>query len=104
MIEEFILSCKDRVEKGQQLSLPLSENPLFPKMVTSMVQVGEKSGKLDEMLLKIAAFYEEEVDEAVKTMLGMIEPIMIVGIGGIVGFLVIAMYLPVLDMASTVSG
>ncbi len=104
VIEEFILSCKDRVEKGQQLSLPLSENPLFPKMVTSMVQVGEKSGKLDEMLLKIAAFYEEEVDEAVKTMLGMIEPIMIVGIGGIVGFLVIAMYLPILDMASTVSG
>lgn len=104
VIEEFILSCKSRIEKGQQLSLPLSENPMFPKMVVSMVQVGEKSGKLDEMLMKISSFYEEEVDEAVKTMLGMIEPIMIVGIGSIVGVLVIAMYLPIMDMGNTVGG
>ena len=104
VIEEFILSCKARIEKGQQLSIPLSENPLFPTMVISMVQVGEKSGKLDEMLMKIAAFYEEEVDEAVKTMLSMIEPIMIVGIGSVVGVLVIAMYLPIMDMGNTVGG
>jgi type IV pilus assembly protein PilC len=71
-------------------------------MVVSMVQVGEKSGKMDEMLLKISIFYEEEVDEAVKTMLSMIEPIMIVGIGSIVGVLVIAMYLPIMDMGNTV--
>ena len=99
VIEEFVLQCKERVEKGQQLSLPLSENPIFPKMVISMIQVGEKSGKIDDMLMKIAAFYEEEVDEAVKTMLSMIEPIMIVGIGAIVGILVAAMYLPIMDLA-----
>jgi type IV pilus assembly protein PilC len=68
-------------------------------MVISMIQVGEKSGKIDDMLMKIAAFYEEEVDEAVKTMLSMIEPIMIVGIGAIVGILVAAMYLPIMDLA-----
>jgi type IV pilus assembly protein PilC len=104
VLEEFILSCKTRIEKGQQLSVPLSENPMFPKMVISMVQVGEKSGKLDEMLMKISSFYEEEVDEAVKTMLSMIEPIMIVGIGSVVGVLVIAMYLPIMDMGNTVGG
>ena len=64
-----------------------------------MIQVGEKSGKIDDMLMKIASFYEEEVDEAVKTMLSMIEPIMIVGIGAIVGILVAAMYLPIMDLA-----
>lgn len=100
IIEEFILFCKDRVEKGQQLSSPLSENPLFPKMVISMIQVGEKSGKVDDMLAKVAVFYEEEVDTAVKTMLSMIEPIMIVVIGSVVGVLVTAMYLPIMDLAS----
>lgn len=102
VIEAFILSCKARVEKGQQLSVPLAENPIFPKMVVSMVQVGEQAGKTDEMLMKIAAFYEQEVDEAIKTMLGMIEPLMIVFIGSIVGILVIAMYLPILDMGNLV--
>ena len=102
VMEQFILSCKARIEKGQQLSLPLSENPIFPKMVVSMIQVGEQSGKIDEMLLKISAFYEEEVDMAIKTMLGMIEPIMIVGIGIVVGVLVTAMYLPIMDMGNTV--
>jgi type IV pilus assembly protein PilC len=102
VMEQFIMGCKARIEKGQQLSLPLSENPIFPKMVVSMIQVGEQSGKMDEMLLKIAAFYEEEVDMAIKTMLGMIEPIMIVGIGIVVGVLVTAMYLPIMDMGNTV--
>jgi len=104
VIEAFISNCKARVEKGQQLSVPLAENPIFPKMVVSMVQVGEQAGKTDEMLMKIAVFYEEEVDEAIKTMLGMIEPLMIVFIGSIVGILVIAMYLPILDMGNLVGG
>ena len=102
VMEQFILSCRARIEKGQQLSIPLSENPLFPKMVVSMIQIGEQTGKTDEMLQKISAFYEEEVDNAVKTMLGMIEPLMIVVIGSIVGILVIAMYLPMLDMGSVI--
>jgi type IV pilus assembly protein PilC len=102
VMEAFIISCRVRIEKGFQLSQPLSENTMFPKMVVSMVQVGEQSGKLDEMLMKIAVFYEEEVDDAIKTMLGLIEPIMLVGIGGIIGVIVIAMYLPIMDMGNTV--
>ena len=69
-----------------------------------MVEVGEATGALDDMLFKVAEFYEEEVDVAVKTLLSMIEPIMIVTIGSVVGFIVIAMYLPVFDMAGTVGG
>jgi type IV pilus assembly protein PilC len=84
--------------------VPLSENPIFPKMVVSMIQVGEQAGKTDEMLMKIAQFYEDEVDQAIKTMLGMIEPILIVGIGSVVGFIVIAMYLPIFDMGNTIGG
>ena len=71
-------------------------------MVISMIQVGEQSGKMDTMLEKVAVFYEEEVDEALKTMLSLIEPLMIVGIGIMVGFLVVAMYLPMMDLGSTV--
>ena len=104
VMEKFILECKTRIEKGQQMSVPLSENPIFPKMVVSMIQVGEQSGKTDEMLMKVAAFYEDEVDQAIKTMLGMIEPILIVGIGGVVGFIVIAMYLPIFDLGNTIGG
>jgi len=102
VMEKFILECRARIEKGQQMSVPLSENPIFPRMVVSMIQVGEQAGKTDEMLMKVAAFYEEEVDQSIKTMLGMIEPLLIVFIGGIVGFLVIAMYLPVFDLGNTI--
>ena len=102
VMEKFILECKTRIEKGQQMSVPLSENPIFPKMVVSMIQVGEQSGKTDEMLMKVAAFYEDEVDESIKTMLGMIEPMLIVGIGSIVGVIVIAMYLPIFDLGNTI--
>ena len=102
VIEKFVMYCKAEIETGKQLSQPLSSTTLFPKMVISMIQVGEQSGKMDTMLEKIAAFYEEEVDEALKTMLGLIEPLMIVGIGIMVGFLVIAMYLPMMDLGSTV--
>ncbi len=102
VIEKFVLYCKSEIETGKQLSQPLSSTTLFPKMVISMIQVGEQSGKMDTMLEKVAVFYEEEVDEALKTMLSLIEPMMIVGIGIMVGFLVIAMYLPMMDLGSTV--
>ena len=101
-IESFVLGVRSAIEQGKKLSEPLSAGGLFPKMVTSMVQIGEETGALDEMLLKVSAFYEEEVDLAVKTMLSMIEPVMIAVIGGIVGVIVIAMYLPVFDAASLV--
>ena len=101
-IENFVLNVRTKVEQGQKFSEPLGEGDLFPNMVISMVAVGETTGALDDMLTKVSEFYEDEVDLAVKGMLSMIEPIMIVGIGGIVGFIVIAMYLPVFDMGNLV--
>ncbi len=102
VIEQFVLNVRTGVEKGQKLSEPLGQGRLFPEMVISMVAVGETTGSLDEMLEKVSDFYEEEVDLAVQAMLSMIEPIMIVSIGGIVAFILIAMYLPIFDLAGGV--
>lgn len=104
VIEAFILGLRGHVEQGSKLSDHLGKDGIFPPMVVSMVAVGESTGALDDMLLKVSAFYEEEVDLAVKGLLSMIEPVMMVLIGGSVGFIVIAMYLPVFDMASLVGG
>lgn len=103
-IENFVVNVRVKIEQGSKISEPLAEGGLFPNMVVSMVAVGEQTGALDDMLLKVSDFYEEEVDMAVKTVLSMIEPVMIVVIGSIVGFIVIAMYMPVFDMASLVGG
>ncbi len=100
-IEAFVLNVRGHIEQGSKFSDPLGQGGLFPDMVVSMVAVGETTGALDDMLVKVAEFYEDEVDLAVKTMLGLIEPIMIVGLGSIIGFVVLAMYLPVFDMAGT---
>lgn len=104
VIEKFIHHARGRVEQGQLLSVPVRENKMFPLMVVSMLEVGEKAGRMDEMLNKVSDFYDEEVDEAVKAMLSMIEPLLIVGIGIIVGILVVAMYLPIMDLGNTVGG
>ena len=101
-IEEFVMGVREGLEKGKKFSEPLAEGDLFPDMVISMVSVGESSGSLDDMLQKVSEFYEEEVELAVAALLSMIEPIMIVVIGGLVGFIVIAMYLPIFDMAGGV--
>lgn len=97
-IENFVLSIRARVEGGEKLSEPLGEGKLFPPMVVSMVSVGEETGKMDDMLTKVSEFYEDEVDLAVKTMLSMIEPILIVGVGGVIAVIVVAMYLPMFSM------
>lgn len=101
-IERFITSVRSSVEQGSRVSDPLAVGGIFPPMVVSMVAVGESTGAMDEMLEKVSEFYEDEVDLAVKTLLSMIEPIMIVGIGSIVGFIVVAMYLPIFEMGSAV--
>ena len=103
-IEEFVLHVKDQISKGDNFSDPLSETDLFPKMVSSMVAVGEQTGTLDETLAKVTEIYEDEVDTAIAAMMSMIEPIMIVVIGGLVGFILIAMYLPIFDMANNIGG
>ncbi|WP_218110375.1 type II secretion system F family protein [Oligoflexus tunisiensis] len=101
-VEKFVLNVREEISKGSTFAEPLSEGDFFPKMVVSMVAVGESTGTLDETLRKVTDIYEEEVDNAIAAMMSMIEPLMIVVIGGIVGFIVIAMYLPIFGMAGTV--
>lgn len=103
-VESVIMEVKQKIVEGQTFADPLGATGLVPKMVSSMVAVGEATGTLDATLAKITEIYDDEVDTAVKTMTSMIEPAMIVIIGGMVGFVVIAMYLPVFDMAGTVGG
>ena len=81
---------------------PLAETKVFPSMVVQMIGVGEQTGALDVMLNKIADFYEEEVDVAVSSLTALMEPVMMVGIGGMVGFMLIAMYMPIFDIAGAV--
>ncbi len=104
IFEKIIIGARDRVEQGEFLSQPLSEHPMFPIMVISMIQVGEKSGRVDEMLGKVSEFYDEEVDIAVKTIISMIEPAMIVIVGGLVAVIVVSMYLPIFERASNAGG
>jgi type IV pilus assembly protein PilC len=85
----------DEVRQGGSIAKPMSKTSVFPPMVTQMVAVGEETGKLDEMLSKVADFYDMEVENAVEALTSLLEPIMVVGIGGIVGSVVIGMYLPI---------
>src|SRR6185437_14666143 len=88
----------ESVKRGRSLAGPIEANPVFPPMVGHMVAVGEETGQLDQMLAKIADFYEAEVDAKVKALTALIEPLMIVFVGSIVGFIVISMYLPMFDI------
>ncbi|MBX9572576.1 MAG: type II secretion system F family protein [Candidatus Obscuribacterales bacterium] len=83
------------VRQGGTLSKPMSKNPLFPPMVVQMVAVGEETGKLDEMLDKVADFYDDEVENSVEALTSVLEPILVIGVGGIVGSVVVGMYLPI---------
>lgn len=103
-IEKMVFDVRGAITQGQNFSMPLEKTGVFPRMVTSMVAVGEQTGTLDATLAKITEIYEEEVDVAIKAMTSMIEPLMIVVIGSIVGFIVIAMYLPIFDIAGTIGG
>jgi type IV pilus assembly protein PilC len=100
IIEEAIMMTRTSIERGETIAAPLKETGVFPPMVTQMIAVGETTGALDTMLAKIADFYEEEVDTAVAGLLTLLEPIMIAFLGGAVGGIVIAMYLPIFDLIS----
>jgi type IV pilus assembly protein PilC len=102
LIESALMNVADRISEGKTMVEPLSESKIFPSMVVQMIGVGEQTGALDQMLNKIADFYEEEVDVAVSSMTALMEPIMMVGIGGIVAFILIAMYMPIFDIAGAV--
>lgn len=100
VIEGEVMKVREAVQQGKGIAGPMSQSPVFPPIVFSMVSIGEASGRLDQMLEKVAAFYEDDVDSAMAAALKLIEPAMFVLIGGIVGFILIAMYLPVFDMAN----
>ncbi|RAL22781.1 pilus assembly protein PilC [Lujinxingia litoralis] len=102
-IQKAIYYVRERISEGQNMVDPLMETGIFPKMVVQMIGVGEATGALDTMLNKIADFYEDEVDVAVESMTALIEPIMMVGLGGIVGGMLISMYLPIFEMAGNIS-
>ncbi len=99
LITNAILKAKDAVEQGRNISAPLMETKIFPSMVVQMVGVGEATGALDAMLGKVADFYEDEVDNAVAALTSLLEPIMIAVLGGIIGFIVVAMYMPIFGLA-----
>ena len=100
IVEDAIMVTRKSIERGETISAPLKETAVFPAMVTQMIGVGEATGALDTMLSKIADFYEEEVDTAVAGLLTLLEPIMIAILGGVVGGIVIAMYMPIFDLIS----
>ncbi|MCD4702281.1 MAG: type II secretion system F family protein [Candidatus Aegiribacteria sp.] len=102
IISDAIMEARTSISGGENISNPLQASGVFPGMVTQMIAVGEETGGIDTMLMKIADFYEEEVDTAVAGLTATLEPIMIVILGAIVGGIVIAMYLPIFDMIGTV--
>ncbi len=102
VIEEALERCKENVSQGKPIAVPLAREKAIPDMVVQMITIGEQSGNLDGMLAKIADFYEDDVENAVKSMTSLIEPLMMMFLGVIIAFLVIAMYLPIFDMANGV--
>jgi type IV pilus assembly protein PilC len=104
IVEKALLHVRKSVEAGKNLADPLKETEVFPGMVTQMIGVGEQTGAMDAMLQKIADFYEEEVDAAVKDLLAAMEPMMIVFLGVVVGGIVISMYLPLFSLIGKLSG
>jgi len=102
VIQDAIMESRASIAGGETISAPLQKSAVFPPMVISMIAVGEQTGGLDEMLSKIADFYDEEVDAAVSGLLSLMEPVMIVFLGVVVGGMVVAMYLPIFDMMNAV--
>ena len=102
IVEEAILKARDRVSEGKDLAGPLGATKAFPPMVVQMIGVGEQTGALDQMLQKIADFYEEETDTAIAALTSLMEPMMMVVLGGMVGVIIVGMYLPIFEMAGSV--
>ena len=102
VIHNAVMESRASIAGGETIAQPLAKSKVFPPMVISMIAVGEQTGNLDEMLSKIADFYDDEVDAAVSTLLSLMEPVMIVVLGVVVGGMVVAMYLPIFDMVNAV--
>jgi type IV pilus assembly protein PilC len=102
VVEKALMDVRNRVRDGASIAQPLIENPVFPPMVSQMVRIGEETGELEQMLGKIADFYEDEVDSSVQSLTSIIEPLMMIGVGLMVGVILISMYLPMFKMLSLV--
>src|SRR5512133_2257644 len=102
VVEQSLENVKNRVHEGAPISQPLSEDPVFPAMVGHMVKVGEETGELDKMLGKVADFYEDEVDTAIQSLTSIIEPLLMIGVGAMVGLIVISMYMPMFKMLTLI--
>ena len=102
VIHDAVMGSRASIAGGETISGPLKESGVFPPMVVQMINVGEQTGGLDEMLSKIADFYDDEVDTAVEALLAAMEPVMIVVLGVVVGGMIVAMYLPIFDMINAV--
>jgi type IV pilus assembly protein PilC len=103
-IEDALRETRQSISEGRTIAEPLADSEVFPSMVVQMISVGEATGALDTMLAKIADFYDDEVDAAVDALTAMLEPFMMVFLGGTIGGLVVSMYLPIFQMAGAVGG
>ena len=103
VIAHTIESARNAIREGQKISAPLAQSGLFPGMVTHMIDVGEETGKLSEMLLKVSDFYDQEVDNSVKALTSLIEPLLIVVMGCIVGFIAVSIMTPIFKLISSVN-
>lgn len=102
VIETALIRAREAISEGKSLTVPLAKEKYIPQMVTQMIGVGEQTGAIDQMLNKVADFYEDEVDVAVSALTSVMEPLMMIVLGGIIAFIVVAMYLPIFNMAGSV--
>ena len=102
VVEQALANVRAKVHEGVTIAEPLIDDPVFPPMVSQMVKIGEETGELEKMLSKIADFYEDEVDAAIQTLTSIIEPLMMIMVGGMVGLIIIAMYLPMFKMLTLI--
>jgi type IV pilus assembly protein PilC len=103
VVEQALVDVRNRVRDGSSIAQPLIDNAVFPTMVSQMVRIGEETGELEKMLRKIADFYEDEVDASIGSLTSIIEPLMMIGVGALVGVILISMYLPMFKMLKLVS-
>jgi type IV pilus assembly protein PilC len=102
VVEEALADVRNKVQEGVPIAEPLANNPVFPPMVAHMIRIGEETGELEKMLGKVADFYEEEVDASISALTSIIEPLMMIGVGCMVGVIIISMYLPMFKMLTLI--
>jgi type IV pilus assembly protein PilC len=102
VVHDALAEVRTKVHEGVPIAQPMAENPIFPPMVSQMVKIGEETGELEKMLGKVADFYEDEVDAAIKALTSIIEPLMMIAVGAMVGVIIIAMYLPMFKMLTLI--